>query len=173
MTKKQTARKAAQKAIDQFDISGRWANDFVEQMFGALPLSKATKLTGEFAKVLKADDDEARRKGKAFEEGLPGNPDPDKHFKASTASNARDKKFAAALPASLRRKFYAVVKDAKEYDYHCGQGDVRHKRNMARLDEILADPVQAGAFYQRTMENAHLRDPIMFPRFTSSVGSDW
>jgi hypothetical protein len=173
MAKKQTARRAAQKAIDANEISGRWAYEFVEQMFSALPLSTAKKLTAEFADIIKVDGDEARRKGMAFEEGLPGNPDPGKHFNASIAANARDRKFATSLPETLRGKFYAAVKDDKEFEYHGGQHEVQHNRNMARLDEILADPVQAANFYRRTEENAHLRDPIMFPKYSGPMGGDW
>jgi hypothetical protein len=173
MANGQSNRSAANKAIDDFRVSGRWAYAFVEQMFAAMPVSDARKLTKEFAKVIKADGEDAQQKGIAFENGLPGNPDKDAHLKASTRPYARDREFAKSLPESLRRQFYATVREDKEFDYRWGQGRVQHERTMKQLDAILADPVQADAFYHRSADNAHLRDPIMFPKFPISFSSDF
>ena len=154
----------AEKAIDKYGVSGGAATDFVHLMFGRMRAEDAERLTEKFAAVLAADNKLARIRGKKFETD-PSRADEETYLATTTAPADRDKSFARKLPHALRKQFYDVVKGDKAFSFSMGRSDVAHRRTMARLDEILADPSQAAAFYQRTEENAHLRDPIMFPKF--------
>ena len=106
-------------------------------------------MLAKFPALIKADGREARRKGGAFEARHERDGwftlsveerirrDGERREKVSKPTS-RDRKFAGALPKSLRKEFYEVVKGEKEYEYNWGTGTVSHKRTIKRLDEMLA-----------------------------------
>lgn len=166
-TQKISADEAARKLISDFNISGGAAQDFVISMFGRVTQHRAQKLVPVLADVLKADKEEAHKQGVDFETtfpvGLRSSVQAQEHLNQSTAPTSRDRAFAQQMPPSLRDALLKLTQGEMRYAYRCGQREVEEKRMFEQLDRILANPAERGAFFLRTYQNAHLRDPLMFP----------